>query len=123
MRRCLRWLPVESGESLLDAPRFLGATLLLVDLQRLLPRRPRLLVLAECGVGCAESGQRFGDPVVEGQLSLQREGRAVVSDGHVVLTGVMGDVAEAVEHARLTGRVVVLAVDGQRGQAVLARPV
>ncbi|MGH3620640.1 MAG: hypothetical protein ACRDQ5_02470 [Sciscionella sp.] len=87
------WWPVEGVELVLDALGVVGAVLGPVQLQRLLPHRAGLMVVAEGGVEVSEriEGVRFFVGVAE--VAALGEGVLVVVQRLGVVTGVVGEVA------------------------------
>lgn len=96
------------------------ATLFFVPLQGFLPRCAGLLVLAECDTGVAEIVENAGGVVSVAEFAKQREGSVVVGDGLDVVSGVVFDVAEAVQRGAFSLAMVVAPVQSERLMAVVA---
>jgi hypothetical protein len=75
-------------------------------------------VLADGGVRVADAVEDVGGFVGVAEAAEQVKGLLVVIDGLLVLSSVVLDVAEAVEHGRLAVGVIVALERGQGGLAV-----
>lgn len=97
-----------------DAIGVVVALLCPVQLKRLAPHGVDLLALAKGGMRVAQLVESIGDLGSVAEVSEQGEGLLVLADCLLVVAGAVGDVAQAVEGARLTGGVVVAAKEAER---------
>src|SRR5438270_13010006 len=94
--------------------------LVLVQRERLLPSEPGLPASSELLVRLGEMVQRVRLVVGVAQLLAQRPGLPVAVHRLLMLAGVVGDVAEAVQRGRLAVAVIVAAEQLQRLRAMRA---
>jgi hypothetical protein len=69
----------------------------------------------------AESVEGVGEFVAVAKAAIQGEGLLIIENGLAVLSGVVGDVTQAVQGSRLAVGVMVAAVQGERGLTVSDR--